>query len=58
MTKESYLREMVKDREAWYAAVHGVTRVGHALSNRTTAMTRVFKVVFSFNEQNTDKNEA
>ena len=25
----SKLREMVKDREAWYAAVHGVARVGH-----------------------------
>ena len=23
------LRELVKDREAWHAAVHGVTRVGH-----------------------------
>ena len=25
----SKLQEMVKDREAWYAAVHGVERVGH-----------------------------
>ena len=23
------LREMVRDREAWHAAVHGVTKVGH-----------------------------
>ena len=23
------LRELVMDREAWHAAVHGVTRVGH-----------------------------
>ena len=23
------LQEMVRDREAWHAAVHGVTKVGH-----------------------------
>ena len=28
----SKLREIVKDREAWHAAVHGVTRVGHDLA--------------------------
>ena len=28
-TSLSKLREMVKDREAWSAAVHGVTKVGH-----------------------------
>ena len=25
----SKLRVIVKDREAWHAVVHGVTRVGH-----------------------------
>ena len=27
------LQEMVKDREAWYAAVHGVTKNQKGLSN-------------------------
>ena len=27
----SKFKEMVKDREAWHAAVHGVVRVGHSL---------------------------
>ena len=27
----SKLQEIVKDMEAWHAAVHGVTRVGHNL---------------------------
>ena len=29
----SKLREMVKDREAWYAAVHGVTKSQTQLSD-------------------------
>ena len=30
------LREMVNDREAWHAAVHGVTKSWTQLSNSTT----------------------
>ena len=33
----SQLREMVKDREAWHAAVHGVTKSRTQLSDWTTA---------------------
>ena len=30
----SKLREMVKDREAWHAALHGVKRVRHDLATK------------------------
>ena len=29
----SKLREIVKDREAWWAEVHGITKIGTLLSN-------------------------
>ena len=32
----SKLREIVKDREAWHPAVHGVTKSWTRLSDRTT----------------------
>ena len=32
----SKLQEMVKNREAWYAAVHGVTKSQTRLSYKTT----------------------
>ena len=34
----SKLREIVKDREAWHAAVHGVTKSQTWLSNSTTTI--------------------
>ena len=34
------LQEMVKNREAWSAAVHGVTKTQTRLSNRITATRR------------------
>ena len=30
----SKLQELVKDREAWHAALHGVTKVGHDLATK------------------------
>ena len=33
------LREMVKDRKAWRAAVHGVTESGHDLATEHTHTT-------------------
>ena len=33
----SKLWEIVKDRDTWFAAVHGVTKSGTQLSHRTTA---------------------
>ena len=35
-------QEMVKDREVWSAAVHGVTKTQTQLSNLTTITTRTF----------------
>ena len=37
----SKLQEMVKDREAWHAAVHGVTRDRH---NSATKQLKLFKI--------------
>ena len=39
----SKLREMVKDREAWRAAVHGVAKSGSRLSDWTTKEARKLK---------------
>ena len=36
----SKLQEMVKNREAWHAAVYGVTKNGTRLGNLTTVMKR------------------
>ena len=36
----SELRELVMDREAWHAAIHGVAKSRTQLSNRTELMRR------------------
>ena len=41
-TSLSKLREMLKDREAWRAAVHGVTKSQTRLSDWTTTKTQSF----------------
>ena len=43
-TSLSKLREIVKVRETWHAAVHGVTKSQTGLSNRTTTVMTVEKV--------------
>ena len=40
----SRFQEMVKDREAWYAAVHGV--IEHDLLNNYTSITWISSFVF------------
>ena len=46
MTKKSHLREMVKDREAWRAAVHGVTRGGHTTERLNNSNDKEFLKLF------------
>ena len=45
----SKLREIVKDREAWNAAVHGVAKSQVWLSDRTTKTTLMELLFFSLN---------
>ena len=43
----SKFRELVMDREACYAAVHGVTKTLTSLSNQTEQKVLVFEIFFS-----------
>ena len=42
----SKLQEMVKDREAWHSAVHGVAKNRTQLTNLTTTTNTIFKIMF------------
>ena len=44
----SKLREIVKDREAWHAAVHGITKSLTWLSDWTTTAGALFNITFLF----------
>ena len=40
-------RETVKDKEAWHAAVHGVTKSQTLLGDGTTTTLKIMKVIHS-----------
>ena len=42
----SKLQEMVKDREAWHSAVHGVAKNRTQLTDLTTTTNTIFKIMF------------
>ena len=42
-TNLSKLQEIMKDREAWHAAVHGIAKSQTLLSNSTTTNTLITK---------------
>ena len=42
------LQEIVKDREAWCAAIHGVAKSHTRLSNRTEVMKEIADILFAF----------
>ena len=44
----SKLQEIVKDKEAWHAAVHGAAKSQTQLSDRTTAATTIKHLVLNF----------
>ena len=49
--------EIVKDREAWHAAVHGVTKNQTQLSNWTTTMNTYYILLIQFINCNCDNNK-
>ena len=40
----SKLQELVKDREAWHAAVHGIAKIGHNLVTEQQNCTKKYKI--------------
>ena len=54
----SKLQEMVKDREAWSAAVHGVIKSQTQLSNQTTKTSKLFLKAKTSHKHNVEQKKS
>ena len=54
----SKLQKIVKDREAWHAAVHGVIKSQTRLSNRTTKTSKLFLKAKTSHKHNVEQKKS
>ena len=52
------LQKIVKDREAWHAAVHGVIKSQTRLSNRTTKTSKLFLKAKTSHKHNVEQKKS